>query len=64
MTPTTARKAFHAHESAICQATRTIIAAAGLGTPKLPGALEKLQEVIASAPFHLNELEALGFRLT
>ena len=37
MTPTTARKAFHAHESAICQATRTIIAAAGLGTPKLPG---------------------------
>ena len=28
------------------------------------GALEKLQEVIASAPFHLNELEALGFKLT
>lgn len=25
-------------------------------------ALEKLQEVIASAPFHLNELGALGFR--
>jgi len=33
-------------------------------TPKLPGALEKLQEVLASAPFHLNELEALGFKLT
>ena len=33
-------------------------------TPKLPGALEKLQEVLASAPFHLDELEALGFKLT
>lgn len=33
-------------------------------TPKLPDALEKLQEVLASAPFHLNELEALGFRMT
>jgi hypothetical protein len=28
----------------------------------LPDALAKLQEVIASAPFHLNELGALGFR--
>ena len=33
-------------------------------TPKLPEALAKLEEVLASAPFHLNELEALGFRLT
>jgi len=33
-------------------------------TPKLPEALAKLQEVISSAPFHLNELEGLGFRLT
>jgi hypothetical protein len=33
-------------------------------TPKLPEALAKLQEVLASAPFHLNELEALGFKLT
>jgi hypothetical protein len=33
-------------------------------TPKLPDALAKLQEVLASAPFHLNELEALGFKLT
>lgn len=31
--------------------------------PTLPEAMEKLQEVLASAPFHLNELEALGFRL-
>ncbi len=28
----------------------------------LPAALEKLQEVFASAPFHLNELAALGFK--
>lgn len=34
------------------------------GTPKLPDALAKLEEVLASAPFHLNELEALGFKLT
>jgi len=27
----------------------------------LPAALAKLQEVLASAPFHLDELEALGF---
>lgn len=33
-------------------------------TAKLPEALAKLQEVFASAPFHLNELEALGFSLT
>lgn len=32
--------------------------------PKLPETLAKLQEVLASAPFHLNELEALGFELT
>jgi hypothetical protein len=32
--------------------------------PTLPAALTKLQEVLASAPFHLNELAALGFRLT
>jgi hypothetical protein len=30
--------------------------------PTLPEALAKLQEVIASAPFHLGELGALGFR--
>lgn len=33
-------------------------------TAKLPEALAKLREVLASAPFHLNELEALGFKLT
>lgn len=32
-------------------------------TPALPDAMEKLQEVLASAPFHLDELEALGFRM-
>ena len=31
--------------------------------PALPAALEKLQEVLASAPFNMNELEALGFSL-
>lgn len=31
--------------------------------PTLPEALAKLEEVIASAPFHLDELRALGFRL-
>lgn len=35
-----------------------------LHTPKLPEALAKLEEVLASAPFHLNELEALGFKPT
>lgn len=33
-------------------------------TPGLPEALVKLQEVLASAPFHLNELEALDFKIT
>jgi len=33
-------------------------------TPKLPEALAKLQEVLSSAPFHLNELEGLGFKMT
>lgn len=32
-------------------------------TPALADALAKLQDVLASAPFHLNELEALGFEL-
>jgi hypothetical protein len=32
--------------------------------PVLPEALSKLEEVLASAPFHLNELGALGFQLT
>jgi hypothetical protein len=36
--------------------------AATCDTPTLAEACEKLQEVIASAPFHLNELGALGFR--
>lgn len=38
--------------------------ASEFSTPKLPGALEKLQEVLASAPFHLRELETLGFKMT
>jgi hypothetical protein len=29
--------------------------------PKLPETLSKLEEVLASAPFHLNELNGLGF---
>jgi hypothetical protein len=33
------------------------------GTPARADALAKLQEVLASAPFHLNELPALGFTL-
>jgi hypothetical protein len=33
-------------------------------TPKLPDALAKLEEVLACAPFHLNELDGLGFTLT
>jgi hypothetical protein len=32
--------------------------------PTLTEAMEKMQEVIASAPFHLSELAALGFRAT
>jgi hypothetical protein len=34
------------------------------GTAKLADALVKLEEVLASAPFHLQELDALGFHLT
>jgi hypothetical protein len=34
-----------------------------LDLASLPEALAKLQEVLDSAPFHLSELEALGFRL-
>lgn len=33
-------------------------------TAKLPDALAKLEEVLACAPFHLSELDALGFILT
>jgi hypothetical protein len=33
-------------------------------TPKLPEALAKLEEVLASAPFEMHELDGLGFRLT
>ena len=36
--------------------------AALCNVPTLPEALEKMQELIASAPFHLSELAALGFR--
>lgn len=36
--------------------------AALLDAPTLPEALTRMQEVLASAPFHLSELEALGFR--
>ena len=32
--------------------------------PKLPEALSKLEEILASAPFHLRELDALGFHMT
>ena len=31
-------------------------------TDTLPAALEKVQEALASAPFHLSELDALGFK--
>lgn len=37
--------------------------AAMCDAPTLPDALAKLEELIASAPFHLSELVALGFRL-
>jgi hypothetical protein len=37
--------------------------AAVFSTPARADALAKLAEVLASAPFHLNELPALGFRL-
>ena len=36
--------------------------AALFNTPTLAEALEKMQELIASAPFHQSELAALGFR--
>jgi len=36
--------------------------AALFDTPTLPEALAKLEELLASAPFHLSELAALGFR--
>lgn len=32
--------------------------------PKLPEVLSKLEEVLASAPFHLRELDELGFHMT
>ena len=34
------------------------------GTAELLEALAKLEEVLASAPFHMNELAALGFQMT
>ena len=37
--------------------------AALFDAPTMAGALAKLQEVMESAPFNMNELEALGFRL-
>lgn len=37
--------------------------AAHCDAPSMADALEKLQELVASAPFHLRELEALGFKL-
>ena len=36
--------------------------ASRFSAPARPAALAKLQEVLESAPFHLNELEALGFQ--
>ncbi len=36
--------------------------AALFNAPTLPEALAKIQEIVASAPFHLSELDALGFR--
>lgn len=38
--------------------------ASAFSTPTLPEALVKLQELLASAPFHLSELDALGFEMT
>ncbi len=37
--------------------------AAVFGAPTMQEALAKMQEVVDSAPFNMNELEALGFRL-
>lgn len=36
--------------------------AAEYSSPTLAGALEKMQEVVASAPFHLHETDGLDFR--
>jgi hypothetical protein len=52
--PVTGGWAVHVHDSDD--------GAAMYDAPTLSDALAKLQEVIASAPFHLNELGALGFR--
>jgi hypothetical protein len=52
--PATSRWAVHLHDSDD--------GAVMFETPTLADALAKLQEVIASAPFHLSELEGLGFR--
>lgn len=38
--------------------------ASRFGAPTRPEALTKLQEVLERAPFHLNELDSLGFQLT
>ena len=37
--------------------------AAEFRTPKKTDALAMLEDVLASAPFHLTELEALGFKM-
>jgi hypothetical protein len=37
--------------------------AAHFDAPSQAEALAKFEELVASAPFHMNELEALGFRL-
>jgi hypothetical protein len=37
--------------------------ACAFSTPGLPEALGKLDEVLASVPFHLTELDALGFQM-
>jgi hypothetical protein len=37
--------------------------AALFSTPALPDALAKMQEALASAPFHLSELDVLGFEM-
>jgi hypothetical protein len=38
--------------------------ACAFSTPRLADALGKLEEVLASVPFHLTELDALGFQMT
>ena len=52
---TTSHWAVHLHDSDD--------GAALFDAPDMAGALAKLQEVLESAPFNMNELEALGFRL-